>query len=177
MRLLKSLRVTDFRRIQCLGLVAIAALLLPSMAVAQNQSDVTGPNLSDITGPNLSDVTGPGLSDVTGPNLSDNTGLLGEPIIGDAGEERPLSEFFREFFDDFGDELGIDANASLAEKLRQARLACEDRSITRRFAREPGADAEVTPACAELSRLIELAQEALSNQANSQPDAVNRRIW
>ncbi|WP_215607670.1 hypothetical protein [Leptothoe spongobia] len=159
------------------SVVAIAPLMHPSIGLAQNQSDVTGSNMSDVTGPNLSDVTGPNLSDVTGPNQSDNTGLLGDPIIGNADEEGRLSDFFQEFFNEFGDELGIDPNVSLAEQLRQAKLACEDQSAIRRFAREPGANAELTPACAELGRLIELAQEALANQGNNQPAAVNRRIW
>lgn len=154
------------------GTIAIATTLLPavtSVTLAQNQSDVTGPNLSDVTGPNVSDSSG--------PNLSDNTGILGDPIIGSLGEEATLTDFFKDFFDEFGEELGVDSDASLAEKLRQAKQACSEQTVTRRFARQPGSDIQVTPACTELSRLIQLAQESLfqSNQTGSQP--VDQRIW
>ncbi|MGD1853741.1 MAG: hypothetical protein ACFB2W_05760 [Leptolyngbyaceae cyanobacterium] len=139
----------------------VAIALSPSIGLAQNQSDVTGPNLSDVTGPNLSDVTG--------PNQSDNTGLLGESVINS----------FQDFFDEFGEALGIDPDASLAEQLRQAKLACSEQDTIRRFARDPGPDVAISPACAELGRLIRVAQEALdqSNQSGRQPASVERRIW
>ena len=140
-------------RTAVLGMVAaIVALTMPSVGLAQNQSDVTGPNLSDITGPNLSDVTG--------INQSDNAIM------------------FELFFNEFGEELGVDGNADLAEQLRQASLACSERAATiRRFARNPGTDsAEITPACAELSRLIQLARDSLE-QSGSRSSAVDRRIW
>ncbi len=166
-------------RMLAVGVVAISPLLLPSIGLAQNQSDVTGPNLSDITGPNLSDVTGPNLSDNTGTNQSDNTGLLGEPLVGSPGEEVALSELFQDFFDEFGEELGIDPDASLAEQLRQAKQACSEGAALRRFARDPGPDFQATPACIELDRLIRLAQEALEeySQSRRQPSSGNQRIW
>ncbi|MEL7510316.1 MAG: hypothetical protein AAFN42_23535, partial [Cyanobacteria bacterium J06554_1] len=69
--LLLSKSTGTLRTIILGSVVAIAPLLIPSVGLAQNQSDVTGPNLSDVTGPNLSDVTGPNLSDNTGTNQSD----------------------------------------------------------------------------------------------------------
>lgn len=167
MRLLQSLRIMGaFMPRRLVGLVAIAPLLASSVALAQNQSDVTGPNLSDVTGPNLSDVTG--------PNLSDNTGVLGISIF---GEESGLSDFFEEF----GNELEIDSRASLAEQLRQAQKACLERALNlRRFAREPEPGAEVSPACAEFNRLIQRAQGIFAqpnySPPNSQP-TVDQRIW
>ena len=155
------------------GVVAIAPLLFPSIALAQNQSDVTGPNLSDITGPNLSDITG--------PNQSDSTGVLIEPFVEEPeGQLLSLTELFEDFFEEFGDELGIDPDASLTDKLRQANRACSDANAgTRRFARTPGSDAELSPACSEFFRLIQLAQESLDryNQSRRQTSPAPQRIW
>lgn len=155
------------------SVVAIAPFLFPANGLAQNQSDVTGPNLSDVTGPNLSDVTG--------PNQSDSTGVLIEPIFEDAdGELLSLAELFEDFFEEFGDELGIDPDASLIDKLRQANRACSDADAgTRRFARTPGSDAAPSLACTEFFRLIQLAQEALDqySQSRGQTPSAPRRIW
>lgn len=185
MTLLMPLKLMGLSWLRLMGsLVAIAPFLINNVAIAQNQSDVTGPNLSDVTGPNLSDVTGPNLSDVTGPNLSDNTGVLGGSVINSAVVDR-LSNLLREFFDEFGDELDIDRNASLVEQLRQAKLACEEQPLIRRFSREPGENIQTTPACAELSRLLQLARSILAqpnqvaqpNQAVDRPSEVEQRLW
>ena len=155
------------------SVVAIAPFLFPANGLAQNQSDVTGPNLSDVTGPNLSDITG--------PNQSDSTGVLIEPIFEDAdGELLSLAELFEDFFEEFGDELGIDPDASLIDKLRQANRACSDTNAgTRRFARTPGSDAAPSLACTEFFRLIQLAQESLDrySQSRRQAPSAPQRIW
>lgn len=153
------------------SVVAIAPFLFPANGLAQNQSDVTGPNLSDVTGPNLSDITG--------PNQSDSTGVLIEPIFeGSDGELLSLAELFEDFFEEFGDELGIDPDASLIDKLRQANRACADAG-TRRFARTPGSDTAPSLACTEFFRLIQLAQESLDqyNQSRGQTPSAPQRIW
>ncbi|ESA38918.1 hypothetical protein N836_29905 [Leptolyngbya sp. Heron Island J] len=158
------------------SVVAIATLWQPAAGLAQtNQSDVTGPNLSDVTGPNLSDVTG--------PNQSDNTGIDGEQTFRNSnGDFVSLSEFFEDFFDTYGEELGIDPNASLADKLRQAVRGCSAESTggTRRFARNPGDSAPpVSLACEEFNRLVQSARQSLDEYPQSRPQAntVEQRLW
>ncbi len=166
MRLL-LLRAMGCLRLQIL--VSLGAIALPFLAspvaLAQNQSDVTGPNLSD----------------VTGPNLSDNTGVLGGSLIGVTA-----AVALSNFFDEFGNELDVDSRDSLAEQLRQAQQSCSEGSPgIRRFAREPASDAGLSPspACAELNRLIQSARRGTAlaqpdySAPISQPDEENRRIW
>ena len=153
-------------------LVLGIAIALPAPAIAQNQSDVTGPNLSDVTGPNLSDVTG--------PNQSDITGLINEEIFETAtGDFVNLADFFQDFFDTYGEELGLDPDASLAENLRQAnRLCSAENSGTRRFARNPGPSVRpVSVACTEFSRLIQSAKQSLEKYRMLQPQSADSRVW
>ena len=157
------------------GAAASAIICSPLVGLAQNQSDVTGPNLSDMTGPNLSDTTG--------TNQSDNTAIGGEQIFRNAnGEFVSLAELFEDFFDTYGEELGIDKDASLSDKLRQASQGCSAQvnSGTRRFAREPGSSIQpVSLACEEFSRLVQSAQQSLNQykQARPQSNTVDQRLW
>lgn len=165
------------------SVVAIAPLLIPSVGLAQNQSDVTGPNLSDVTGPNLSDVTGPNLSDNTGTNQSDNSGLLGEEIFRDAnGDFVSLADFFQDFFDTYGEEFGLDPDASLADNLQRVNQTCSDQlnGNIRRFARNPGSGGpSISPACTEFSRLIQSAKKSINDykQASQPASPVEQRLW
>ncbi|MEM1253096.1 MAG: hypothetical protein AAGI69_11730 [Cyanobacteria bacterium P01_H01_bin.21] len=175
MRLSKlSISTSIFLRV-LLAITTVVSVAIPRVGLAQlNQSDVTGPNLSDITGPNLSDVTG--------PNQSDNTGLNGEQIFRNAnGDFVSLFELFEDFFDTYGEELGIDEDASLAEKLRQANQACSSQNGgTRRFARTPGANIRpVSLACEEFGNLIQSAKQSLDTfkQSQTQSNPADRRLW
>ena len=163
-------------KITIASVAAIATLWQPVAGFAQtNQSDVTGPNLSDVTGPNLSDVTG--------PNQSDITGIDGEQIFRNSnGDFVSLTELFEDFFDTYGEELGIDPNANLADRLRQAVRGCSAESAggTRRFARNPGDGVPpVSLACEEFNTLVQSARQSLAEyqQSGSQTSTVNQRLW
>ena len=150
-----------------LAITTVVSVAIPRVGLAQlNQSDVTAPNLSDITGPNLSDVTGPNQ----------------EQVFRNAnGDFVSLSEFFEDFFDTYGEELGIDKDASLADKLRQANQACSSQiGGTRRFARTPGANIRpVSLACEEFGNLIQSAKQSLDTfkQSQTQSSPADRRLW
>lgn len=155
-----------------LMLVSVVAIALPLPAIAQNQSDVTGPNLSDVTGPNLSDVTG--------PNQSDITGIVNEEIFETAaGDFVNLADFFQNFFDTYGEELGLDPDASLAANLRRVNQVCSaEKGGTRRFARTPGSSVQpVSMACTEFSQLVQSAKQSLEKYKLLQPQSADGRVW
>lgn len=142
--------------------IAIATLGSPTIAMAQNQSDVTGPNMSDNTG----------------SNMSDNTGTIvgGARIFADInGNAATLGESLESFFGQFGDDLGIASTLELSAKVSQAQAECptQPNEGTRRFAltsRTP----QVNQACEEFNQLIQSIHENLDNMS---ANVVQRRLW
>ena len=175
MLLLKLFGSTDYFWKMLLGsVIAIAPVYIPAVALAQNQSDVTGPNLSDVTGPNLSDNTG--------PNQSDNTGLLGEEIFQNAnGEFVTLEDFFQDFLRLYGEDFGLESSDDLAERLTRVSQTCTSEEFgTRRFSRTPGSDVRpVSAACSQFNELMQMARQSVAKykQSGGGVSPVNRRVW